>query len=210
MMQITDALKEIKAKDKRKFMQTIDLAINLQDIDVKKPENKFVEEVIIPSGRGKSASVGVIGNTLAMKAKGVADELIDEAKLSQIEADKKLLRKVVKKCDFLIAEAPLMLRIGKSLGKVLGPIGKMPKPIPPQADPKDMINKLKTTVKIRVADNPVVHCPIGTEKMSDEDLMKNFEAVLQALEKRLPKGKLNIRSAYIKTTMSPAVKIDLK
>lgn len=211
-LDLADALKEaISRSKKRNFTQTMEAAINLQDLDLKKPENIFTEEVTLPAGRGKQARVGVIGSGLAIKAKDVADELLDEAALAKIEADKKALRVTVSRVDFFLAEAPLMLRIGRSLGKVLGPRGLMPKPIAPGADPKDIVARLKNTVRVRITSgSAVIHCPLGTEAMPEDKLTQNFEAVMAALEKRLPRGKQNIKSVYVKTTMGPAVRVKIK
>ena len=155
---IINALKDVKEKSrKRKFVQTIDVAINLQQIDLKRPENRFTEEVVLPCGRGKEVSVGVIGDNLVIKSKGIANELINDKRLSKVEKDKKELKTLVEKCDFFITEAPFMARVGKSLGKVLGPRGKMPKPLPPQADPALLIKKLKGSVRIAVKENACVH-----------------------------------------------------
>ncbi len=188
-------------------MQTIDLVINLQNIDFKNPENRFTEELPLPKGRGKKVRIAVIGKNLIVLAKNNADELIDEGKLDALEKNKKEIRKFVNNNDFFIAEATLMPRIGKSLGKVFGPRNKMPKPLPPQADPSILINKLKDTVRVSVKESPVVQCAIGTEEMNDNDLQDNLNAVIVALENKLPKGKHNIKSVYIKATMGPAVKI---
>lgn len=201
------ALEELKKAEPRKFLQSVDLVVALRDFDAKKQENRFTEEIVLPSGRSKPAVVGAIGSGLVIKAKGIADELIDEAQLAKIETDKKALKRAVDKCDFFIAEAPLMLRIGKTLGKVLGPRGKMPKPVAPGADPKDIIERLKRTVRIKVTDSPVLQCTVGNEKMPSDDIQKNVEAVLAALEKRLPKGRANIRAAFVKTTMGAPIKI---
>lgn len=208
-LDVTDALKELHTKSKKRgFTQSIDLVINLQDIDLKRPENRFTEEVQLQAGRGKQAVIGVIGNNFAIKTKALEGvQTIDEAKLSEIEQDKKVMRKIVSNCDFFIAEATLMLRIGKSLGKILGPKGKMPKPLPPSADPKGLVEQLKRTVRLKATESAVLHCTVGIESMKDEEILKNFGAIMQALEKRLPKGKQNMRSIYIKSTMGPPIKI---
>ena len=207
-MSISKSIKDIREKSKkRNFVQSIDIALTLQNIDLKKPENRFSEEVVLPYGRGKDIIVGVIGNHLIVKAKDATKFLIDEKKLSKIEGDKKELKKIVNECDFFITEAPLMARIGKSLGRVLGPRGKMPKPLPPQIDPTPIIKKLKNSVKISIKDNASIHFAIGTENMKDDEIAKNFETVMNALEKKLPNGKQSMKSVYIKTTMGPAIKI---
>ncbi len=206
-LHIKDAIKKIKNGKKRNFVESVDVIFSLHRIDLKKPESKFVEDVVLPSGRGRDARVGVIGKTLVVNAKGVADELINDDRLSELEKDKSKLKSLVNNVDFFIAEAPYMLRIGKSLGRVLGPKGKMPKPLPPSADPKPLIERLKRTVQLKLRNNPVVQTLIGKIDMSDEDLVKNYDAVYNSILKKLPLGKDNIKSVYVKTTMGKPVKI---
>lgn len=203
------AIQEAKEKGTgRKFTQSIDLVVSVRHLDLKKAENKFSLEVSLPSGRGKKARVGVIGSNLALKAKGVADVILNEKEFGELERDPKKVRSFSQSIDFVVAEAPLMMRIGKSLGKVLGPRGKMPKPLPPHADATPVINKLKETVKVSLKDNPTISCTIGTEKMSDDELLKNLTAMLSALEKKFPLGKQNMKEVLVKATMGPPVKVD--
>ncbi len=207
-MDISKQLAEIRKQEpKRNFNQTIDIIINLKHYDSKKQENRFVEEIVLPEGRGKDIKVGVIGVNLVVSAKGKADELINEARLAQIEASAKEQKQLLRNIDYFISEPQFMARIGKSLGKRLGPKGKMPKPLPGTIDPKPLIDRLKKTVRATVRDAPVISCPIGVEQMSDDALGKNFEAVLAGVEKRLPNGRQNIKAVYIKATMGAPVKV---
>lgn len=207
-MDIKKQLAEIRKQEpKRNFNQTIDIIINLKHYDAKKQENRFVEEVMLPEGRGKDIKVGVIGANLVVTAKGKADELINEARLAQIEGSPKEQKTILRNVDYFISEPQFMARIGKSLGKRLGPKGKMPKPLPGTVDPKALIDRLKKTVRVVIKDSPVISCPIGMEQMSDEALGKNFEAILSGVEKRLPNGRQNIKAVYLKATMGSPVKI---
>lgn len=204
-----DAIKEAKEKGAgRKFTQSLDLVVSVKQLDLKKPENNFTLEVQLPAGRGSPAKVGVIGGGIAVKAKDVADVAIDEKALGDLEKDAKKIRAFARNVDFLVAEASLMMRIGKSLGKVLGPRGKMPKPQPPHIDVLPVVKRFKDTVKLTLKGNPTVSCTIGTEKMSDEDLEKNLHAAVQALEKKFPLGRQNIRAVFVKATMGPPVKVE--
>ncbi len=97
--------------------------------------------------------------------------------------------------------------IGRRLGVVLGPRGKMPRPIPPGGDPTALINSLRNTVRVRTKDRRTFHAPLGTKDMSPEDIADNLETVLRRVTTRLERGRMNIASAYVKTTMGPAVKV---
>jgi large subunit ribosomal protein L1 len=200
--------KALESAKKRKFTETVELAINLKDIDLTVPKNRIADDIILPHGRGKAVNVCVIGGgELAMKAKGVADTVIEPDGLQALADDKKQAKKLATKTDYFIAEATMMASVGKRLGTVLGPRGKMPKPIPPGADPTGMIESLRKTVSVRSKDRKTFHTPVGTADMSAEDLSENIDAILKRVESKLEKGKMNIASAYVKTTMGPSERL---
>ncbi|KAA0003559.1 MAG: 50S ribosomal protein L1 [Thermoplasmata archaeon] len=193
---------------KRKFKQSVDLVINLKDVDMSKPANRIDEEIQLPKGRGKKAKVGVFATgEMAVKAKGSADIVIQPEDLEKITKDAKEAKKIAEEHDFFLAESPLMPTIGKSLGRVLAPRGKMPKPLPPDVDIAPQIERLWNTVRIRSRDKLTFHCLVGNEEMSAEDLADNIEAVLKVVEGKLERGKMNIKSAYVKTTMGSPVRV---
>ena len=195
----------------RKFAESVDLAINLRDIDMSLPANRINEEVALPRGRGREQRVGVIGSgEMVLKAKGVADVLIQPDEIEKLADDRRSARKLVRSVDYFIAEAPLMPTIGKRLGVFLGPKGKMPRPIPPGADPKGLIEMLRKTVRVRSRDKPTIHVPVGSAKMSAEDIAANIVEVLRRVESKTPRGEGNIGSIFIKTTMGPAIRLEFK
>jgi len=209
---IAKTVGEVKAKaKKRNFVQSVDLAINLKDIDLKKPENRINEELALPKGRGKKLKVAVIADgEMALQAKEVADRVITKEELEELAKDKKAAKKIANDIDFFIAQSDLMTTVGRFLGPVLGPRGKIPKPLPPGAPIAPLADRLRKTVRLRSKDKPVIHVAVGTEDMSDEDIAENIETVLTHLERRLEKGFNNIRSVYIKTTMGPSVRLEVK
>lgn len=203
-----EGIKKIRAQEKKKFVQTIDLAINLKDLDLKKPEAKISEEVVLPNGRGKEIRIGVFAEgELAEKGKKLGLDVFKKADIEELSKNKRQARKVVRKYEFFLAGTDLMSLIGKSLGMFLGPKGKMPKPLPPQADPKPIAERLKKSVRVKVRDQLVVHVPVGTEGMGDEQIIENALAVYEGLVKKLPNGADNIGEVYIKTSMGPSVKV---
>ncbi|HEX7393013.1 MAG TPA: 50S ribosomal protein L1 [Thermoplasmata archaeon] len=206
---LVDIMKKLQAESKqRNFVESVELAINLKDIDLTNPKNRLQEEVILPNGRGKPIKIGVFGSSeMAMKAKGVADVVVQPEEIETLASNKSKARKFADQSDFFIAEAPLMPTIGKRLGVVLGPRGKMPKPIPPGSDPKATIEKLRSSVTLRTRDRKTFHLPIGTKDMTPEKLAENLDAVIKRLTTKLERGKMNIQSAYVKTTMGPSFKV---
>jgi large subunit ribosomal protein L1 len=206
---LVDIMKKLQAESKqRKFLESVELAVNLKDIDLSNPKNRLQEEIILPNGRGKPIRVGVFGGSeMAVKAKGVADVVIQPEEIEALASNKSKARKFAAVADFYLAEAPLMPTIGKRLGVVLAPRGKMPKPIPPGSDPKAAIEKLRSSVTVRTRDRKTFHLPIGTKDMPPEKLAENLDAVLKRLMSKLERGRQNIQSAYVKTTMGPSFKV---
>jgi len=203
------AVKEVLEKSpKRNFRETVDLSINLKDVDLSIPKNRIQEDVILPHGRGRDIKVCVIGGgELATKARGVADKVIMPEELGTLADDKKTAKKIANEMDFFIAEATLMPTVGKRLGIVLAPRGKMPKPIAPGADPKSMVDNLRKSVSVRSKDKMTFHTTVGTTDMAPEDLAENIELVLKRITAKLEKGHMNIKSVYVKTTMGPSKKV---
>jgi len=200
--------KALEGAKKRNFVETVELAINLKDVDLAIPKNRIQEDIILPFGRGKAVRVCVIGGgELALKAKNVADLVITPDEIGTIADDKKQAKKIANSTDYFIAEAPLMAVVGKRLGIVLGPRGKMPKPIPPGADPTGMVDNLRKSVTVRTKDRKTFHVPVGTVNMPPEQIADNIEIILKRVSLKLEKGMANVASAYVKTSMGPAERI---
>ncbi|MCD6590841.1 MAG: 50S ribosomal protein L1 [Candidatus Aenigmarchaeota archaeon] len=197
-----------KAK-KRNFVQTWDLAIGLKNIDLRKPENRLNTEFSLPEGRGKDVKVIFIVDTLLPEVKKMNIPNLTKSDIEKLGKDKKKLKNLAKEYDWWFCEAPLMPLVGKHLGVVLGPRGKMPRPVPPKGSIKPFLELAKKLVRIRLKDSPVIHVPVGTENMKDEQIMKNVIAVINFVREKLPKGRQNLKNAHIKLTMGPAVKLKL-
>lgn len=210
---MTEDLKEkvkqaLEAGKERKFLESVELAVNLKDVDLTNPKNRINEEIPLPHGRGKDVKVCVFcSGEMAIKAKDVADLVIQVDELEDIASDLKRAKRIARDYDFFIAEAPLMPVIGRRLGIVLGPRGKMPKPVPPGADPIPVIENLRRTVRARSKDRPTLHVAVGTKDMPLDHIVENINEVMKRIESRLERGRFNIKSAYVKTTMGPPVRI---
>jgi large subunit ribosomal protein L1 len=208
--EIIDAVKEAKEQAKpRNFTQSIDVIINLKDLDVRKPENRFSEEVALPNGRGKEIKIGVIADgelALAAKNAGV-DVVISKEDLQEFGKDIKAAKKVVNSVDSFIAQADMMPLVGRFLGPILGPRNKMPKPVPASARIEPLLERVQATIKVGVKQQPSIQILVGTQDMDDEKLAENIEAVLAVLDRNLEKGRNQIKSMYIKATMGSVVRV---
>ena len=209
---ISKAISEVRTKtEKRKFNQSIELAVRLREIDFKKTESRISENLELPTPTSKDVKVAVVaGGDLATRARAAgADLIIGKDDLDKMGREKKQARKVAQNYDFFVAEAPLMPLVGKTLGQILGPRGKMPTPIPPTAPIDDIIKRNRRNVRLKMKDQAVVQCKVGTEDMPDDALVQNIQTVISRLEAKLEKGPKNIKSIAIKASMGPPVKIPI-
>jgi large subunit ribosomal protein L1 len=204
---VQKAIEESK-KLNRKFKQSVDVVINLKNIDMNDAKNRIEDEVILPHGRGVEAKLALFASgDLALKSKTHVDLLIKPEEIEELAKDKKKFKKIADEYDFFIAEAPLMPVIGKTLGIILGPRGKMPKPVPPTIDIVSLAKNLRKTVKIRSKTTKTIHATVGQEEMNTEHISDNIDAIFKRLEGKLERGKLNIGSVYVKTSMGPPMRI---
>jgi len=198
----------IEKAQERNFEENIDLSINLKNIDLSDPNNRIDEEVILPNNLGRGVKVCFIGGgNLAVEAKDVADLVISSNELENLEDNKTEARSIAKGHDFFLAEASLMPKIGKILGPILGPRGKMPNPVRPDEDIVPKIKKLRNTVRVRSKESTTFHTTIGAINIGIENLSENARTILRRIERELPMGRNNIDSIYVKTTMGPPVKL---
>jgi len=208
--QLVEVIKKAKESEKaRKFQQSIELILVFKDIDVKKGF-AINETIQLPKKMSKSASVCIIAaGDLGIKAKNAkADRVMNEAELVQLGKNKRESRKVINKYDFFLADTKLMPTVGKVLGQLLGPRGKMPTPIPFNAPVEALLERFRTSVGVKVKGSLSLSCKIGEESMEDADLAANASAVAAIIEKKLPNGDKNIRRIMIKTTMGKAIRLE--
>jgi large subunit ribosomal protein L1 len=213
-LEIGKALEEAKQKsEKRNFVQSMDLIVNFTGLDLSKPDNRIDLEVVLPKGRGRQLKVcAIAGDELVPEAKRNADRVLTRADVESLGRDKKALKKIADEFDFFLCQADLMPLVGKNLGQVLAPRGKMPKPVPPNIRLDQIVARLRSTVRLKTKGKqlPTIHAVIGTEEMPNEDLLRNAEAVINSLKEKLPNREGNIRSIFIKTSMGPVTKVALR
>jgi len=199
--------KDAKSTDKeRKFKQSLELIMVFKDIEVKKGF-AFNETVQLPKTDSPASVCVMASGDMGLKAKNAkADRVIDADELNMIGANKRESRKLINKFDFFLSDTKLMPAVGKSLGQLLGPRGKMPTPVPFNAPIDSFLSRFRTSIRIRVKNSLSAACKIGDESMEDSDLLANAHAVINAVEKKLPNGDKNIKKIMVKTTMGKLVK----
>lgn len=207
--QILKAIGEARsAAPARNFTQSFDLTVNLRELDMNRPDERVNARIQLPRGVGARKVLVFASGDLALRARRAgADSVVEPTELSQLASDKKEAKKRFKDYDVFVAEAPMMPTVGRVAGPILGPRGKMPIPVPPQAPIDEIIERERRVVVLRSRDKPFVNCIIGKEDMADEDIAMNIETVVVNLTNNLKRGYGNIRNIYLKLTMGNSVKV---
>ena len=202
--------KALEDAPERNFVESLEMSFTLKDIDLKNPSNRIQEEVRLPSGRGKEPKIAMFaGGEMAAKARAAGLEIIDPSTIEDLGGKRQAARKMANRYDFFLSEIPHMGSVGRFLGVVLGPRGKMPRPVPPPVDPAMIAGGLKDTAIVSSRDKITFHTAIGTRTQSNEELTANALAIWKRVIGRLDRGDKNIRSCYIKTSMGPAIKVEV-
>jgi large subunit ribosomal protein L1 len=200
-----------EARDKameRAFEQSVDLTVNFKDLDLRQPDNRVNLRISVPNGIGGQKVLVFASGDLALRARRAgADRIIEPNELNELASDRKEAKKRLKDYDIFVAEAPLMPTVGRVAGPILGPRGKMPVPVPPQAPIDSILDRERRAVILRSRERPFVKCKVGKESMSNEDLAENIETILTNIVDNLKRGVNNVGSVYVKLTMGSAVKL---
>jgi len=192
----------------RRFVQSYELIVKLRDVDTKQPENRFSELIALPHPPARKLSkVAVIAEgDMALKARDAgADFIMTREDLEKVASSKKDAKKIVKSFNVFLAQADLMPLVGRLMGRYLGPRGKMPQPVPPSADVKTFIDRAKRSVRVKLRDQPLIMCRIGTEDQSAKEVAENAMAVMNFLLSKFKPQ--NVERVYVKLTMGPPVKV---
>ena len=206
-----DKLDKLKAfieanRGKRKFAQSVELAINFTGINFGKAENRLNLEIRLPYGRGKSGAAIVFADdkSLSEKAVQAGASVISSSELAALSSDKARLAGLLK--SELLAQPSLMPQIARNLGQFLGPRNKMPKPILGM-DIATVIKDISNSVYIRSKGKylPTVHCIAGKENMDIPNIAGNIDQIVTSISKKV--GKQNVKSVYVKLTMSEPMRL---
>jgi large subunit ribosomal protein L1 len=209
MKQIMDTLAKVReAAPERGFEQSVDLTVNLRELDMKQPANRINLRMQLPNDVGGRKVLIFASGDLALRARRAGvDEVVEPEELNELASDKKAAKRKLKDYDIFVAEAPLMPTVGRVAGPILGPRGKMPVPVPPQAPIEALLEREKRTIVLRSRDKLFVKCIVGRESMENEAIAENIETVMGNLTRTLKRSMGNIQSVFVKLTMGPAVKL---
>jgi large subunit ribosomal protein L1 len=204
---IDDALKLVKDNSKRKFVESVDVAVRL-GVDAKKSDQQVRGSTVLPAGTGKSVRVAVFcpPGEKAEAAKAAGAEIVGMDDL----AEKMLAGDL--NYDVVIATPDAMRVVGK-LGQVLGPRGLMPNPKvgTVSADAAGAVKNAKAgQVRYRTDKAGIIHCTIGKADFEAEALKNNLHALLLDLIKGKPassKGHF-LQKISLSSTMGVGVLVD--
>ena len=206
-------------KDKvRNFDESIDLIVNLKNLNLNEPKNRIDEEFILPHKilyKDKVPACFIASGNIQLNAKKLGYEVFDEEALDQLDkSSKKEKKQLVKKYDFFLTEQKLMRLVARYLARFLGPLGKMPKPSPKGYgivkevdDIKEVLEKHRKIIKIRMRKLPLIQLKVGKKSMNPNQIAENIEAVITHITDQLPNKWNNVKSIFIKTTMGETVKV---
>lgn len=202
-----EAVKLVKSLSKRKFDETVEIAMNL-NIDTTKSDQQVRSSFTLPNGTGKTKKILVVTKTKADEAKEAgADYVGDEDKIEKIVKENWF------DFDTMVATPEMMVSLGK-IGKILGPKGLMPNPKTGTVtvNVKDAIaNIRKGMVEYRADSNGNVHAIVGKVSFDEDKLTENLVAFIKEVIKNKPSGVKGtfVKNISISSTMGPGVKIDL-
>ena len=213
---LINAVKKLKSDpSKRNFAQSVDLIINLHNLDMKKQESNVDTYIALHHDRGRKLKIcAIVGPELADSAKQVCDGTITSEEMVRVYKDnKKAIKKLANQYDYFIAQATIMPQIATVFGRVFGPRGKMPNPkagcvVPPNANLKIVYDRLQKLLRVQTKNQPAIKCLAGNEKMPDEHLVDNIDTIYKGILQVLPNAENSVKDISIKLTMGKPIKVE--
>ena len=205
-----EAVKLLKENAFAKFDETVELHLRT-GLDTRHADQQLRGTIVLPNGLGKSQRVLVF-------AEGEAARIAEQAGADHVGSDD-LVKKIEGgwlEFDVALANREMMGKVGR-LGRVLGPRGLMPNPrtntvIDDANDlPKAIQEAKQGRVEFRTDRTSLVHVPIGKVSFSEEALLENLSALIDAIMREKPAGGKGqfVKSATITSTMGPGIKLDV-
>lgn len=203
---IDDALGLIKDCASAKFLESVDVAVNL-GVDPRKSDQVVRGATVLPNGTGKTVRVAVFAqgaNAEAAKEAGADivgfEDLAEQVKAGQMNFD-------------VVIASPDAMRVVGQLGPILGPRGLMPNPKVGTVTP-DVAGAVRNAkggqVRYRTDKTGIIHCSIGKSNFEVQALRENLQSLLADLQKAKPataKG-IYVKRVTVSSTMGPGIPVD--
>lgn len=202
----TEAFNLLKELSTVKFVETVDVAVNL-GVDPRKSDQVVRGSTVLPNGTGQTVRVAVFAqgaNADAAKEAGADivgfEDLADEIKGGMMDFD-------------VVIATPDAMRVVGKLGQILGPRGLMPNPKVGTVTPNvtEAVNNAKAgQVRYRTDKAGIIHCPIGKVDFEPAALQQNLESLLTDLKKMKPSAAKGIylKKITVSTTMGPGLALE--
>lgn len=203
---IDDALTLLKSMPAAKFVESVDVSVNL-GVDPRKSDQVVRSATVLPHGTGKTVRVAVFtqgANADAAKAAGAdivgMDDLAEEVRKGNMNFD-------------VVIASPDAMRVVGQLGQILGPRGLMPNPKVGTVTP-DVATAVKNAkagqVRYRTDKAGIIHCTIGKVDFEVNALRENLQALMVDLQKAKPSSAKGVyfRKVTVSTTMGPGIPVD--
>ena len=204
---VDEAVRLIKERAVAKFDETVEIAMNL-GVDPRHADQNVRDVVSLPNGTGKSVRVAVFAKgTKAEEAEAAGADLVGAEDLAE-----KITGGTID-FDRCIATPDMMPVVGK-LGKILGPRGLMPNPKLGTVT-NDVGEAVKAAkggqVQFRAEKAGLVHAGVGKASFTDEALLANVLAFVDAVNRARPSGSKGtyVKRVSLSSTMGPSIKVDV-
>lgn len=203
---IEEAIKLAKETHVANFDASVEVAFRL-GIDTRKNDQQIRGALVLPHGTGKSQRVLVFAKgEKAKEAEAAGADFVGEAELAQ------KINGGWFDFDVIVATPDMMGEVGK-LGRVLGPKGLMPNPKTGTVtmDVTKAVQEIKAgKVEYRAEKAGIIHVGIGKVSFTEEQLVENFKAIHDALEKAKPSSSKGVyfKSVTVSSTMGPGITVD--
>ena len=207
VLALEEAIKQVKVNATAKFDETVEIAVNL-GVDPRHADQQVRGVVNLPSGTGRDVRVAVIAkDAKAVEATAAGADIVGAEDLVE------RIQGGFMEFDRVIATPDMMALVGR-LGKILGPRGLMPNPRVGTVTP-NIAQAVKDAkggaIEFRVEKTGIIHAGVGKASFTDDALLANVRALVDALNKAKPSG---AKGTYMKrislsSTMGPGVKVDL-
>ncbi len=204
-----EAIELVQKTSFESFDASVDLHLGM-NLDPRKADQQIRGTVLLPSGSGKTVRIVVF-------AEGEAAKLAEEAGADHVGSDD-LVKKIEEgwfEFDVAMAIPQMMGKVGR-LGKILGPRGLMPNPktgtvVQAEDLPRAVTEARQGRVEYRLDKTGNIHLSIGKVSFSQQQLMDNLTAVLEAITRAKPSGAKGryVNKITLTSTMGPGIKVDI-
>lgn len=198
-----------KEMKERKFRQTIELQVGLKDYDPAK-DKRFVGSVRLPNVARPALKICVIADAkheAEAKKAGLDVDVTSLDELKKFNKDKKMVKKWAKKYSILLASDTVLKKVPVVVGPILTRIQRFPIVVNHNQTLAEQVENTRGSVKFQLKKVTCMATAVGHEGMTDEELKMNIMMSLNFLASLLKKGWHNIKTVYIKSTMSSSVKL---